>query len=114
MAHIEHAARVIGLAPVTAGALKNNYVRFTKFFDAFPKDLIGTGDEEAPRKALLDWGGGSPIKTDIDGQKKFFRDRSWQRSFFERSGARPGDQVVVEELAPYSYRVTLRRAGGAI
>jgi hypothetical protein len=114
MVRTEYAARVIGLAPVTAGALKNNYVRFTKFLDAFPKDLIGTGDKEAPRKALLDCGGGAPVSTDIDGEKKFFRDRSWQRSFFERNGARPGDQVVVEELAPYSYRVTLRRPGGTL
>lgn len=47
--------------------------------------------------------------TDIDGTKKIFRARGWIRSFFERTGARPGDRVHFEQTGPHAYRVSLSR-----
>jgi hypothetical protein len=45
--------------------------------------------------------------TDLDGQKKFFRKRGWVREFFAITGAKAGDQVVVNLVGPYRYRVSL-------
>jgi hypothetical protein len=47
--------------------------------------------------------------TDLDGKKLFFRKRGWIREFFTRHGARAGDTVMVEEIAPFRYRVVLQR-----
>jgi hypothetical protein len=63
------------------------------------------------RTAIVDWGGPSPVQTDIDGEKKFFRKRSWVRRFFADNDAEPGDRVRVEETAPYHYRVRLLKRG---
>lgn len=57
----------------------------------------------------VDWGGRTVVMTDLDGAKRFFRKRGWIREFFERHGARAGDTVTVEEVAPCSYRVALQR-----
>ncbi len=43
--------------------------------------------------------------TDLDGAKRFFRKRGWIRSFFEQNAVQAGDLVLIEETAPYCYRV---------
>lgn len=44
----------------------------------------------------IDWGGANVEITDLDGQKKFFRNRRWVREFFAMTGAKAGDEVVVK------------------
>ena len=48
-----------------------------------------------------------PTNTDICPRHKFFRDRSWTRAFLAAADAEPGDNVRVQEVAPYHYRLSL-------
>jgi len=87
-------------------------------------NAVGVGGADA-RSSVLEWmnawqgfaGRNSHVfslvglATDLDRAKKFFRKRAWIREFFDRHGVRAGDMVTVEEVAPYSYRVALRRLG---
>lgn len=58
-------------------------------------------------RVRVDWGGAFLIETDLDGDKKFFRSRSWIRMFFERFDAKAGDRVQIIETSPYHYRLEL-------
>ena len=104
-----------GEVELTEGNLnaKNMHFYMRGFLHRFPVDLIGGSNKSkaAPRTAVLDWGGGSYVDTDIDGGKEFFRARGWVRSFFAANRAQPGDIVRVEETGPYSYRISLRKKG---
>lgn len=103
--------RLIGETELTAGNLANNHIYLRAFLGAFPGDAIGGSNKSslAPRMVTIDWGAASPATTDIDGSKKFFRNRAWVRDFFERTNARSGDIVVIHEVAPYRYAVSLKR-----
>ncbi|RWE54180.1 hypothetical protein [Mesorhizobium sp.] len=103
--------RLIGEYEVTDGALTNNYIRLTKLMDKFPRDAIGgSNDSEiASHELIVDWGGPEPVRTDLDGEKKFFRARGWIGDFYKLNRAKAGDKVRIEETAPYRYRVSLVR-----
>jgi len=105
--------RVLGEVEITEGNITNNHIYLRAFFDRFPADAIGGSNKatRAKRDLTIDWGGGEPVETDLDGQKKFFRARGWIGAFFQMNSAKAGDHVVVEEVAPYRYRVSLRRYG---
>jgi DNA polymerase-3 subunit epsilon len=107
----QHSGRHIGTTEITQGNIDNNHIYLRSFFERFPADAIGGSNRAsaAQREIAVDWGGATVVMTDLDGQKKFFRKRAWIREFFERHGARAGDVVAVEEVAPYSYRVALQR-----
>jgi DNA polymerase III subunit epsilon len=102
---------LIGQVELTRGNIDNNHIYLRSFFDRFPAAAVGGSNrhKKAAREVSVDWGGASPAVTDLDGEKRFFRSRAWVRDFFEINGARPGDVVSVEELAPFSYRVRLVR-----
>ena len=104
--------KLIGQVEITQGNLDNNHIYLRSFFDQFPDDSVGGSSrhEKAAREVTVDWGGGSPVHTDLDGSKRFFRARSWIRNFFELNGAAPGDMVLVEETEPYAYKVRLHKA----
>lgn len=101
----------IGCVELTAGNIRNNHIYLRSLLDRFPADTIGGGNaaHKAPRELAIDWGGAAPVMTDIDGTKKIFRSRGWIGSFFERTGARPGDLVCIERTGPYACRVSLSR-----
>jgi hypothetical protein len=101
--------RVIGRTVLSAGAIKNGYVKLTGFVDAFPEDVIGgsTAGEAAPRDLVVDWGGQTPAHTDIAGDKNMFRTRDWTKSFFEKNHARVGDVVEIEQTGPRACRLCL-------
>ncbi len=107
----QHSARHIGTTEITQGNIDNNHIYLRSFFEKFPADAIGGSNRAsaAQREITVDWGGGTVVMTDLDGAKRFFRKRGWIREFFERHGVRAGDLVTVEEVAPYSYRVTLQQ-----
>ncbi|MBB4095522.1 hypothetical protein HGG72_14400 [Ochrobactrum pecoris] len=107
------AGRVVGEVEITDGNITNNHIYLRSFFDRFPADAIGGSNKatRAKRDLTIDWGGGEPVQTDLDGQKKFFRARGWIGAFYQLHRARTGDRVVVEEVAPYRYRVSLKRYG---
>lgn len=99
--------RALGTTEITQGNLNHSHIYLRSFFEAFPEDAVGGSNRAlaAPREITVDWGGGAAVMTDLDGAKRFFRKRGWIRSFFERNGVRAGDMVLVEEIAPYRYRV---------
>jgi DNA polymerase III epsilon subunit-like protein len=103
--------RVLGEVMITQGNIDNSHIYLRRFFESFPADAIGGSNRAsaAPRQISVDTGGRTPIMTDLDGLKKFFRDRSLARDFFERHAANAGDFAVVEQIAPYQYRLRLRR-----
>ena len=105
--------RVIGEVEITDGNMTNNHIYLRSFFDRFPADAIGGSNKamRAKRDLTIDWGGAEPVQSDLDGQKKFFRARGWIGDFYQLHRARAGDRVVVEEIAAYRYRVSLKRCG---
>lgn len=106
---------LIGQVAITQGNLDNNHIYLRSFFDRFPEDAVGGSNrhEMAAREVMVDWGGDAPIQTDLDGSKRFFRARRWIRDFFELNNAEAGDQVLVEQVGPYSYKLRLQKAGRA-
>ncbi|MER8954549.1 hypothetical protein NKH98_17775 [Mesorhizobium sp. M0833] len=106
------AGRVIGEVEITGGNITNNHIYLRSFFDRFPADAVGGSNKatRAKRDLTIYWGGES-IQTDLDGEKKFFRARGWIGAFYQLHRARAGDRVVVEEVAPYRYRVSLKKSG---
>ena len=97
---------------ITQGNIDNDHFRLNDAMYRFPTDLIGEPNEAsmAPREAEIDWGGPTTATTDIESGHKFFRRRGWVREFFHLTHARPGDRVLVHEIAPYHYKVSLRKA----
>lgn len=106
-----HAGRHVGTTEIRQANIDHSHIYLGSFFEKFPADAIGGSNRAsaAQREIAVDWGGAAVVMTDLDGAKRFFRKRGWIREFFERNGARAGDMVTVEEVAPYSYRVALRR-----
>lgn len=101
----------LGEAEVTQGNLKNSHFYLRGFLNRFPEELVGGRDRPSPVLAKLETDDEHfATTTDICPTHRFFRDRSWTRSFFERSAARPGDRVAVHELGPYRYQISLRRS----
>jgi hypothetical protein len=103
-------SRFIGTTTITQGNIDNNHIYLRSFIEKFPADAIGGSSQSlAAREVIVDWGGDAVVQTDLDGTKKFFRKRSWVRTFFERNGAVAGDEVSIEETGSYSYRVFLKK-----
>lgn len=107
--------RLIGQVELTEGNIRNSHIYLRSFFDCFPEDAVGGSNrhEKADREITVDWGGPRPVETDLDGSKRFFRARGWVKAFFEVNDAEAGDRVLVEEMASYRYRVTLKKGRGA-
>lgn len=96
------------------------HIYITSFYRKLPPDVFGgtTVHEPAPRLVRLEFGA---LKTDTfvptnkaGRPRTFFQDRSFVREFFARTGAKPGDVVVFEEIDPYHFRLSLRTAAGKI
>lgn len=107
-------SQLIGEIEINDANLRNNHFYLRPLIDRFPADVIGGSNKSsaAPRDVIIDWGGPEPVRTDIDGKdKKFFRARGWIGAFYKLNRARAGDLVVIEEVAPYRYRVSLKRPG---
>lgn len=102
-------ARLLGTTEITQGNIDNGHIYLRPFFEKFPADAIGGSNKEsaAQREVVVDWGGPVEVMTDLDGVKQFFRRRGWVKDFFRQNGIAAGDVVMVEETAPYHYRVSL-------
>jgi hypothetical protein len=101
---------MIGEIVINDANLRHDHFHLRPLIDQFPADVIGGSNKttDAPKTVLLDWGGPEPVRTDIDGKKKFFRARGWICAFYKINHAEPGDRVVIYETAPYRYRVRLK------
>jgi DNA-binding MarR family transcriptional regulator len=89
---------------VTQGNINNNYLSLASVLDLFPEDVIG-GSQAAPKTLRIEWGQ-EVVETDIDQTKNIFRSRGWVRQFFADNEVRAGDQIRLEQLEPYVYRVS--------
>ncbi len=97
-------SRTIG---VSAGNIKNNHIYLKSILDFFPPDTIGgkNKSELASCTVTVDYGAGVTVETDIAGDKKIFRKRTWVKDFFARNQFQPGDRIVINKIAPYCYSV---------
>lgn len=95
------------LLTVTQGNLNNNHLYLSQVMDLFPADAIGGANSShaAPRKVHVEWGSGA-VDTDIDRSKNIFRSRAWVARFVKDLRIRAGDRVLLEQLAPYLYRLS--------
>lgn len=109
---------------VTEGNVRNNHLYLTDLADFFPSEACGrvAGNDGNGRKVTLHVDGLSePIETGItlrcngNGTRRprFFRRRAWVRRFFARHRISQGDQVVVERLGRFDYRVYPFRENGS-
>ncbi len=94
------------LLTVTQGNINNNHLYLTTVLDMFPKDVFGGEDrsQAAARMVRIECGS-ETVETDIVDAKNIFRKRGWVRRFFGSKRIHAGDQVVLEQIQPYSYRV---------
>jgi hypothetical protein len=96
---------------INGANIRNSHFYLAAHLSAFPKDVIGGANSAAPaaRQLTLHWPFGSPVVTDIAGDKKIFRQRAWIRRLFEQSAAEPGDVVLLKPAAPYEYEVEIEK-----
>ncbi|EPU7923665.1 hypothetical protein ACVZR8_004572 [Vibrio parahaemolyticus] len=100
--------RVIQL---TAGNIRNSHLYLTKVMDLFPTDSIGGNniDSEAPQRLEIHCGIEQPVLTDIAGDKKIFRKRSWVKEFFASHKLEAGSEMVIEHTGGNRYHIYPRR-----
>lgn len=94
---------------LTQGNLNNNHVYLSRHLAFFPADAIGDANKAAGtgRPLTLHFDGlSAATETDIDPNHKIFRVRGSRWSeFFQHHNLKAGDRVVIEQTAPYHYRI---------
>ncbi|ANC90827.2 hypothetical protein A6A40_02310 [Azospirillum humicireducens] len=94
---------------LTKGAIDNGYIRLTNALGLFPNDAIGGSNTATMAKGTVTvaFDPGPTVTTDVDGSKMILRDRGGTRAFFTSAGAMPGDQVLLERMAPRQIRIRM-------
>lgn len=96
---------------LTQGNLNNNHLYLSGVMDLFPAESIGGPNEsELGIQLEIHCGIAEPVFTDIAGDKKIFRKRSWVGEFFQAHGLSAGSRVVVERTATNRYHLYPVRA----
>lgn len=96
------------------------HIYITSFYRKLPADVFGgtNVNEPAPRLIRLEFGAlhtDTFVPVDKNGRPRtFFQDRRFVRTFFDRTGAKPGDAVLFEEITPYHFRLSLRTTAGKV
>jgi hypothetical protein len=99
---------------------KRPHIYITPFYRSLPSDVIGgtTKWDTAPRKVRLEFGTlvtDTWVPTDKKGNlRTFFHDRMFVKEFFARTGAKPLDAVLFEQVTPYHFKLSLRTAAGKL
>ncbi len=85
-----------GIIELTQGNLNNDHLYLTSIIGLFPTSSIGGSSEAelAPQLLEVHSGIGEPVATDIAGDKKIFRKRSWVSEFFATHQLKAGDKVT--------------------
>lgn len=96
---------------LTQGNINNNHLYLSSVIDLFPAESVG-GPNESERGAQLEihCGIADPILTDIAGDKKIFRKRSWVREFIQSHALSSGSRVIIERTGTNRYHVYPLRA----
>lgn len=101
---------------LTEANLKSGHIYITSFRDRLPADVFGGSTRHSPPAkrislAYEDLRVDTYVPTTEDGApRNFFQNRSFVRAFFEETGASLGDVVVFEQVSPYEFKLSLRRA----
>lgn len=101
---IEHA--------LTQGEINSSYICVSKYIDFFPVDTIGGPNKNGLAKSnlIIFPGSGDPVETDIAGDKMVFRKRGWLSEFIGLHNLKAGDQIAIEYVEPYRYKVYPKRS----
>jgi len=101
-----------GIIELTQGNLNNDHLYLASVMELFPAASVGGSSDAERASQLLEVhsGMGEPVITDIAGDKKIFRKRTWVGEFFVTHQLKTGDSVVVERTGPHRYHVYPRRA----
>jgi len=80
---------------LTQGNINNNHLYLSNIIDFFPNASIGgSNDNELGTQTLeIHCGIVEPVFTDIAGDKKIFRKRSWVGEFFKSHALSEGSKV---------------------
>ncbi|MBP1142843.1 MULTISPECIES: hypothetical protein [Pseudomonas] len=99
------------IVELTQGNLNNNHLYLSNVIDFFPAESIG-GPNEIELGALLEihCGIAEPVFTDIAGDKKIFRKRSWVGEFFKCHALSAGSRIVIERTGDNRYHLYPVRA----
>jgi hypothetical protein len=74
--------------------------------DMFPAESVGGHNQSESGAALeIHCGIAEPVFTDIAGDKKIVRKRSWVREFFQAHGLAAGSRVVIEKTGVNRYHI---------
>jgi hypothetical protein len=95
--------------PLTAGSLNNNYIVVGEHLGFFPPDAVGAANANNGEGVMLTLhyvGLPDPVETDIAGSPHLdFRRRGSIRKFFEHHKLQPGDEIAIEKISDYEYRI---------
>lgn len=97
---------------LTQGNINNDHLYLSKVIDFFPHSAIGgaNSNDLATKSLEIHCGVCEPVLTDIAGDKKIFRKRSWVKEFFKAHRLKAGDSVVIEHTEGSRYHVYPSRA----
>jgi len=97
------------IVKLTQGNINSNHIYLPSVIDFFPPSALGTGNVKTGKGQELElhYGLDKPIYTDIDGKKKFFRKRSWVKTFFTNYNIKAGDEVIIEHIDDYKFKLYL-------
>jgi|TARA_R100000501_G_C2600952_1_gene98031 hypothetical protein len=92
---------------LTQGNINNNHLYLSSVIEFFPSSAIGGENSELLANTALEVhsGIGEFVITDIAGDKKIFRKRSWVGQFFKDHQLKCGDKVVIEHTGENRYHV---------
>jgi len=91
---------------LTQGNLNNNHLYLSSVMDLFPSESVGGPNSEEPGALLeIHCGIAASVFTDIAGDKKIFRKRSWVGEFFTSHGLSAGDRVIIEKTGVNRYHL---------
>lgn len=86
---------------------ERNYILVSSIIDWFEPSIIGGSDKTrlAARKAYVIYGDVATIEDEIEGSRFFRRrEKAVVTAFLDKFNLQPGDPILVERLAPYTYR----------
>ncbi len=98
-----HAARIL---TVTRGNIANKHLYLREAMDLFPADALGGPDKARAGRPVRVFFGDELADTDVVKDKKIFRQRRWVARFFAAHEIRAGDQVLLERLETYVFRLS--------
>ncbi len=91
---------------LTQGNLNNNHLYLSGVIDFFPEESIGGPNGTELGTALeIHCGIAQPVLTDIAGDKKIFRKRSWVGEFFRAHSLSAGSKIIIEKTGINRYHV---------